>query len=119
MLEAVKAEKSAQEAGQATDEQVCLRRCRGACVAVDAHRASLSCLQGTEELDITEKEGEFLTKESAEEKMARALSSQGAIRRVRKHQLTHNTHCRAADSMRSHHQLLLRAWPRLVTSGSS
>ena len=40
------------------------------------------CVQTSEELDITEKEGEFLTKESAEEKMARALSGEASIRRV-------------------------------------
>ena len=40
------------------------------------------CEQASEELDITEKEGEFLTKESAEEKMARALSGEASIRRV-------------------------------------
>ena len=39
-------------------------------------------MQASEELDITEKEGEFLTKESAEEKMAAALSGEASIRRV-------------------------------------
>ena len=39
-------------------------------------------VQSSDELDITEKEGEFLTRESAEEKMAHALSSGAAIRRV-------------------------------------
>lgn len=41
-----------------------------------------NCEQSSEELDITEKEGEFLTRESAEEKMARALSGEASIRQV-------------------------------------
>ena len=87
MLETVKAAKATPEGKQIATEQVWSEESGLGGVGLDrsgsALLSSAKCgVQSTEELDITEKEGEFLTKDSAEDKMARALSSGAAIRRV-------------------------------------